>query len=603
MPSRNAIEVRDARSLCALFQHTAASHPNSVALRSADGVQTLTWAQYAQRVRDTAAGLSALGVGGGDTVGLMLTNRPEFNVADTATYHLGAVPFSIYNTSSAEQINYLFTNAENRVVICEEQYLPVVNEALVGTNVQHVICVDAKPSGTRGFSELAQLGESDFDFDAVWQSVGRDDLITIIYTSGTTGAPKGVELTHANLLANLSVLYDFIAINENDRTVSYLPDAHIVNRYLAHYAPALSGAAVTTVADRALLLPTMVELRPTVFVAVPLFWYKIHATLQAALAARSGVAGRLARWAVGAGTRAWTKRTQGAPLTPVDRVQALIAEHLVLKRIRGRAGLDQVRIAVSGAAPIAAETLEFVLGLGLPVCEAWGMSELSAVVTMNPPNAIRIGTVGTVVAGMELRVADDGEMFARGPCVMRGYRNDPEKTAAVVDAEGWLTTGDVGTIDQDGYVTIVDRKKELIINSGGKNMSPANIENHLKAACPLIGSAVAIGDARPFVVALIALDSDAAAARASQLGIDPSPAALAVHPAIVADVTAGVAAANAKLSRVEQIKSFELLPTFWELGGDELTPTAKLKRVPIARKYSAEIERLYATTRRPQPQN
>jgi long-chain acyl-CoA synthetase len=592
-------ELRTARSMCVLFQQTAATHPHRIALRSADGATTLTWAQYAGHVRDVAAGLSALGVGHDDTVALMLTNRPEFNVADAAAYHLGAVPFSVYNTNTAEQINYLFTNAENRVVICEEQYLPVLREAMVGTKVAHVICVDAIASGTLPLSGVSQLGEPDFDFDAVWQSVDRDDLLTIIYTSGTTGEPKGVELTHANLLANLSPLYDLAKLDEHDRVVSYLPDAHIVNRYVAHYGPAVTGAAVTTVAERAQLLPTLAEFRPTVFVAVPLFWYKIQAVLRDAVQSQEGVRGRLARWAISAGGRVWAKRSRGVHPTVGDRVQAGIAERLVLRRIRGRVGLDQVRLALSGAAPIAAETLEFVLGLGLPICEAWGMSELTAVATVNPPDAIRIGTVGKPVHGVELRVAGDGEVFVRGPSVMRGYRNDIEKTAATVDAEGWLGTGDVGSLDRDGYLTIVDRKKELIINSGGKNMSPSNIENHLKGACPLIGSAVAIGDARPFVVALIAMDSDAAAMRAQQLGIAASAVELSAHPAVIADIEAAVTAANTKLSRVEQVKYFHVLPTFWEPGGDELTPTAKLKRTPIARKYAAEIEQLYATAPKP----
>ncbi|WP_445169330.1 AMP-dependent synthetase/ligase [Mycolicibacterium sp. Dal123E01] len=596
---RTADEVRDARSICALFQDTAAAHPERVALRSADGTITLTWAEYAQRVRDVAAGLSALGVGRGDTVALLLTNRPEFNIADAAAYHLGAVPFSVYNTSSAEQINYVFTNAENRVVICEEQYLSVLDEARTATLVQHVICVDANVPGTTALSTLAESGEPGFDFDAIWQSVTRDDLLTLIYTSGTTGAPKGVELTHANLLANLAPLYDLSTLDEHDRVVSYLPDAHIVNRYVGHYAPAVSGAAVTTVADRAQLLPTLIDFKPTVFVAVPLFWYKIQASLRDILDTQGGLTGRLARWAIDSGTRVWRKRTGGDALTLADRVQAAAAEQLVLKRIRSRVGLSDVRMALSGAAPISAETLEFVLGLGLPVCEAWGMSELTAVATVNPPNAIRIGTVGKPVAEVDLRVADDGELFVRGPSVMRGYRNDPKKTAAALDRDGWLATGDVGAIDRDGYVTIVDRKKELIINSGGKNMSPSNIENHLKATCPLIGSAVAIGDARPFVVALIALDSDAASARAKQLGIEPVSETMVAHPAVRAEVEAGIARANAKLSRVEQVKTFHLVSTFWEPGGDELTATAKLKRAPIAQKYAAEIERLYATARKP----
>ncbi|MGZ6780887.1 MAG: AMP-dependent synthetase/ligase, partial [Mycobacterium sp.] len=307
--------------------------------------------------------------------------------------------------------------------------------------------------------------------------------------------------------------------------------------------------------------------------------------------------GRLARWAVDVGARKGRAQSEGNRASARTRVEAVIADRLALGRMRRGIGLDEVRLAITGAAPIAAETLAFLLGLGLPVCEVWGMSELSAAATMNRPDDIRVGTVGKPMAQTEVRLADDGELLARGPGLMKGYHNDPQKTAQAVDDEGWMHTGDIGTIDRDGYVRIVDRKKELIINSAGKNMSPSNIENHLIAVCPLVGSVVAIGDAQPFVVALITLDPDTAAAYAKRLGIDPSPAALAAHPDIRAAVQAGVDKANAKLARVEQIKYFRILPNFWDPGGDELTPTMKLKRKPIAEKYASEIDQLYTNAR------
>ncbi|MCV7232399.1 AMP-dependent synthetase/ligase [Mycobacterium branderi] len=598
MPARTPAELRSATSICQLFQDTAAAHPQRVALRAVGRGGSLTWAQYATRVRSITAGLAALGVRRGDTVALMLTNRPEFNLIDAAAYHLGAIPFSVYNTSSADQINYLFGNAENRVVVCEQQFLPVLSEAKAATKVEHVVCVDAKPAGVLTLDELEAAGDAGFDFDATWLAVRPDDVLTLIYTSGTTGPPKGVELTHRNLLTNIAALADLVVFDEHDRVVSYLPDAHIVNRYLAHYAPAVSGASVTTVADHKALVSALPDARPTIFAAVPLFWYKIQAALQAGLAEQRGIKGALARWAVAAGAQKALVQTRNERPSAWIAMQAAAAEQLVLRRLRARVGLDQVRIAVSGAAPIAAETLEFVLGLGLPVCEAWGMSELSAVATLNPPDGIRVGTVGKPVAGVQLRVADDGELLVRGPGLMKGYRNDPEKTAQAIDADGWMHTGDVGTVDADGYVRIVDRKKELIINSGGKNIAPSNIENHVRAACPLIGSVVAIGDDRPCIVALVSLDADAAARYARQLGIDASPAVLAIHPDVRAAVQAGIDSANAKLSRVEQIKYFHIAPTFWQPGGDELTPTAKLKRKPIAGKYAAEIEQLYANIRK-----
>jgi len=271
------------------------------------------------------------------------------------------------------------------------------------------------------------------------------------------------------------------------------------------------------------------------------------------------------------------------------------ADELVMSKIRQLLGLDQVRLALSGAAPIAPEILTFMLALGIPVVEVWGMSECCGAGTANPPDAIRIGTVGPAVPGVELKLADDGELLLRGPIVMKGYRNDPARTAEAIDPDGWLHSGDLAAIDADGYVRITGRKKELIINAAGKNMSPVAIEGAVLAASLLIAQVVAVGDRRPYIVALIALDPDAAAAFAAQHGIaDPSPAVLAGHPAVRAAVGAAVDAANARLSRVEQIKRFAIVPASWEPGGDEITPTMKLKRHAVTAKYADIIETLYA---------
>lgn len=598
MPQRTVRELYDATSICQLFQDTVARHPGRVALRASDG-EAITWRQYATRVKTIAAGLAALGVGRGDTVALMLTNRPEFNLVDAAAQHLGAVPFSVYNTSSAHQIAHLFANAENRVVVCERQFLDALLEASAGTTVEHVVSVDGGPGATMTLTALEKAGDPDFDFDAAWRMVGRGDVLTLIYTSGTTGPPKGVELTHANLLTNIAALVTLASgsggLDETDRLVSYLPDAHIVNRLLTHYLPSVTGSAVVTVTDAKPLVTILPEVRPTVFVAVPMFWYKVTAALRAALADQAGMRGALARWAVDVGARRAGCVARGTAPTAVLRAQAVAAERLALRSLRRRVGLGEVRIAVSGAAPIAGETLEFVLGLGLPVCEAWGMSELSALATVNPPDGIRIGTVGKPALGVEVRVADDGELLVRSPGLMKGYRNDPVQTAEAVDSDGWMHTGDIGSFDQDGYLRIIDRKKELIINSGGKNISPSNIENHVRSASSLIGSVVAIGDERPFIVALIAVDADAFATLS---GPDPDPAHVTGHRGVQAEIQRAIDLANTKLSRVEQIKYVHLVSSFWELGGDELTPTGKLKRKAIIAKYASEIDGLYATAKK-----
>lgn len=583
-------------TLCAAFQDTVARHPTRVALRTPDDSVVITWHQYGDRVRHIAAGLAKLAVRHGDTVGIMVTNRPEFHLVDTGALHSGATPFSVYNTLAAEQLHYVLTNAGNRVMVCEKQFLPVICDAIPGTRVEHVVCVDDAPDGTIGLADLEADPDPDFDFDASWRAVTPDDVATIIYTSGTTGPPKGVELTHTNIVALRTVLADVAYVNSDDRYLSYLPDAHIANRGLAHYAPIFFGVEVTTLADIKQAVAVLPQVRPTIFFAVPQVWYKVKAAIELALAEeRSPLKKRLATWAMDVGRRTARMHSDRTPIPHRLELQHAAADRLVLAPIRRKLGLDEVRFAGTGAAAIAPEVLEFILGLGIPCCEVWGMSETTAAGTSNRPDTIRIGTVGQAGKGVNLRLAEDGELLVSGPAVMRGYRGDPAKTAEAIDADGWLHTGDIATIDADGYVRIVDRKKELIVNAAGKNMSPTNIEGALRAASPLIGGAAAIGNDRPYVVALLTLDADTAAAFATRNGIsDGSPGDLATNPAVTAEIDRAVDEANSHLSRVEQIKKHTLLPVVWEPGGDEFTPTMKLRRKPIDAKYAHEIEALYA---------
>ena len=583
-------------TLPAAFQSTVTAHPHRIALASADGQVRLTWRQYGEQVERLAGGLAALGVRRGDTVGLMLTNRPEFHLLDTAALHVGATPFSIYNTLAPEQMAHLFGNAGNRVVACESQFLDRVRAASAGTAVDTIVCVDADEDGTIPLAELEQRTAEGFDFARAWAAATAEDVATIIYTSGTTGPPKGVELTHANLLAEIAATSQLVPVSPDDSVISYLPDAHIANRWGAHYTSVVTGMQIVTLPDLKQLITVLPAVRPTFFGAVPQVWYKLKAGIEAQLAAEpSPVKKRLAGWAIDVGKRRARSQSDQRPIPRSLAVQHALADRLVLGKIRHTLGLDRVRFAATGAAAIDPEALEFVLGLGVPVCELWGMSELSCAATVNPPDAVRIGTVGKALPNAELRIAADGELLVRGPLVMKGYRNDPEKTAEAIDADGWLHTGDIATIDADGYVRIVDRKKELIINAAGKNMSPANIEGIVKVSCPLAGSVVAIGNDRPYVIALITLDPDALAAFAQQHALSAEPAALAADPTVRAAIAAGVEVANARLSRVEQVKKFAILPDVWEPGGDEVTPTMKLKRRPIAAKYAAEIDRLYAS--------
>ena len=579
-------------SLCELFQRVAEVHRDRPALRTPGGAVEITWGEYAERVRAIAAGLAALGVGRGDTVGFMLTNRPEFNLCDTAVVHLGATPFSVYNTSAPEQISYILGNASANVVVCETAFLDRLQGA--AGSVEHFVCVDGDPTpvGTVSLKQLECLGSPDFDFAAAWRAVEPDDVLTLIYTSGTTGPPKGVELTHSALLAMLQALQEVIDLRPDDRILSYLPSAHIADRLFSHYQSIASGLCVTSLDDATQLLAALHDTRPTVWLAVPRVWEKFKAAVESRLddAGRAAIEVGLRK------VRAEQAAATGEGSGPDEQLSAEYAEAetSVFSGLRRQLGLDEVRCSVTGAAPSALSVLEFFAALGLPIAEVWGMSEIG-VATGNLPGQERFGTVGVALPGYELRVADDGELLARGPAMMKGYRRDPERTAEAIDPDGWMHTGDVVTIDADGFVSIVDRKKELIINSAGKNMSPANIEAKLKSTDLLIGQAVAIGDRRPYNVALIVLDPDACAAYAAAQGLpSAAPADLCRDPGVRAKVEAAVGRANEQLSRIEQIKRYEILPVDWEPAGDELTPTSKLKRKPIAAKYAAVIDALYA---------
>jgi long-subunit acyl-CoA synthetase (AMP-forming) len=579
----------------AAFQETARLRPDQIALRKVGGTQEYTWREYAERVRSIAAGLAGLGVGHGDTVGIMLTNRPEFNLVDTAALHLGATPFSIYNTSSPEQITHLFSNAGNKVVVTEQVFLDRITAA--GVPIEHIIMVDGPAEGAVTLEQVEAAPAAEFDFDAAWQAVGADDLATLIYTSGTTGPSKGVEITHRNVLAQIIALVNGpLQVGLDDRAVSYLPAAHVADRISGHAINLLTGIQITTVPDPREVAAALPDARPTIFFGVPRVWQKIKAGVEGKLAEEpSPVKKALANWAISTGIAAARADLAGKGRGPLLGAQHKIAETLVLSKLRHALGLDQLRVASSGAAPIPPETLEYFLGLGFTVSEVWGMSETTGVGTYTELDKPRPGSVGRAVDGMELRLDADGEVLVRGPIVTRGYRNMPDKTAEAIDSDGWLRTGDIGTLDADGYLRIVDRKKELIINEAGKNIAPTNIENSVKAASSLIGQVVALGDAKPYIAALIVLDPDVAAIRAKELDATGEDiAALATRRQIIDEVLAAVQAGNAKLSRVEQIKRFTVLGAVWEPGGDELTPKMSLKRAPIAAKYQAEIEALYA---------
>ncbi len=593
-------EVAGPRTMCEAFQATVAVDPGAIALRTADGMVELTWRDYADRVRRVAAGLAAAGVRRGDTVALMIGNRPEFHVCDTAAYHLGATPFSIYSTAAPDQIAHLFANAGNRVVIAEQKYLDGLLAARgPGAEPSTIVLIDAEeaPDGCIGLAELERNGQgAGFDFDAAWRAVAPDDVLTLIYTSGTTGPPKGVETTHANMLAQCRAVAAVLPVRRGTRITSYLPSAHIADRWSGHYNSAVFGVQITCVADARQIATVLPEIRPTIWGAVPRVVEKLKAALESAIASDPDQSRAAAtRAAIETGIEKVRLEQAGQPVSGELAAAYQAADDQILSKLRARIGLDQAEWLLVGAAPLSRDVQEFLLGIGLPVAELYGMSECSCCVTAVHPSEAKIGSVGRALPGVELKLADDGELLVRGPTVTRGYRGQPDKTAEAIDPDGWLHTGDIATIDDDGHVRIVDRKKELIINAAGKNMSPANIEGELKSAGGLIGQVAVIGDARPYNVALIVLEPEVAAGVAGSLGLAAVPmAALAADERVRAMIGEAVAAANERLARVEQIKRFEVLADEWIPGGDELTPTMKLKRKPIAEKYADVIERLYA---------
>jgi long-chain acyl-CoA synthetase len=563
--------MEGANTVAEAFQKTAQRHRDRCALRLKGDEFSISWAEYADKVRRTAAGLAGLGLGRGDAMGIMLTNRPEFHWFDAAALHLGATPFSVYNTYTAEQVEYQLQDSGADIVITEKAFADRIR------GVEHVIVIDDG-------GEVESHASEDFDFEAAWRAGEPDDVLTLIYTSGTTGPPKGVQLTHANLISAVSGFDQVIAFPDDGRVVSWLPMAHIAERACSHYLPMLIGFTTTCCPDPRQVVAYLPEVKPTWFFAVPRIWEKLKAAIEAGVAAEQDAAKKQAtEWALGVGLKKVRAEQAGEDI-PEDLAQEHAkADELVLSKIRARLGLDQIESVNVGAAPTPREVIEFFHAIGVPLAELWGMSETTGYGACNPPDKIKIGTVGPPAPGAEIKLADDGEVLMRGPMVTSGYRNQPDKTREAIDDEGWLHTGDVGEFDEDGYLTIVDRKKELIINAGGKNMSPANIEAKVKASSPLIGQVIAIGDGKPYNVALITLDPDVAPGFVEQHG----------EHAVQAEVQRGVDAANEQLARVEQIKRFKVLRNEWQPGGDELTPTMKLKRKPIHEKYAEEIEALY----------
>jgi long-subunit acyl-CoA synthetase (AMP-forming) len=585
----------DDPTLCAAFQRTAATFPDQVALRTVGGTVEITWAEYAARVERLAGGLAAAGLRGGDVLALMLTNRPETNLVDTAAMHLGCAPFSIYATCPMDDVKWLLEQSGAKVVVTEPAFVDRVLAAAGQLDaVPIVVLVEGQARGAVSLAAVeSTVPPIGFDFDARWRAVTPQTPVTLIYTSGTTGAPKGVQHSHASILAGARNLDAVNPVSPQGRVLSFLPMAHIAERFISHYSAMCFGYTITTVADPKAVAAALAEVRPTRMFSVPRIYEKLYGALTGAVANEPDPDTRKTmEAALDTGLRKVRAEQAGEVLPAELLAEYAKADALALSKLRQKVGFDAFEWPSVGAAPTPYSVLEFFHAIGVPIQELWGMSEI-LLVTLNPPEKVKLGTVGPAMPGIGMKLADDGEILISGPTVMLGYKDRPDLTAeAVVD--GWMHTGDIGEIDADGYLRIVDRKKELIINSAGKNMAPSKIEGELKQGTTLIGQAICVGDARLYNVALLTLDPDAASAWAATHGMaGASLGEIAADARVQAEIKVGVTRANERLARVEQIKAYKLLEAEWLPGGDELTPTNKLKRKPIEKKYAAEIEALY----------
>ena len=571
-------------TLLTVYEQTVAAHGDAEAHHwtDADGTRhSLSYRQVHDRVRDAALGLAATGFEPGEFAVIWSGNRSEATIADYAVMHARGIPVFLYNTLAPEQAAYIAGHCGATVAIVGgEEYLAKllsVRDQL--PRLRHIILLAGTADGeVTTWDDLLAAGHAEADrdpgaFDAMWRQVQAADLATLIYTSGTTGQPKGVMITHHNV-RSYQVAVGRVMPEEKrtaadglTRVVSYLPMAHVTGRSVDHWGMMGGPGTVFYCPNQLAVFDAAKEARPTVFFGIPRVWEKLHTAIQVGLA-QLGMP---------------DATSQAAAELPGEIKTAILA----------RAGLAECRVATSGSAPLDPEIIAFFRALGLPLTEGWGMTELSNAATLAAPDQARVGTVGRMMPGVEGRIADDGEILIRGPLVMAGYYKDPERTAEALDPDGWLHTGDIGTLDDDGYLRITDRKKELIITSGGKNISPALVEYQLQRH-PLIGQACAIGDRRNYVTALIALDAEAVLAwlgeRGIVMGVDDNPA---THPQVLEEVERAVAEANSHLARVEQVRRYKILPGEWTSATGELTPTLKKRRRVITERYAAEIDTLY----------
>jgi long-chain acyl-CoA synthetase len=550
------------RTIPSLWRHVLDKQLETPAYlaEGADGWHEVSWSEAAERIEALQKALLGRGIKPGDAVAVLSRTRVEWLLLDWAIMSIGAVVVGLYPTNTAAECAYILRHSEAVLAFVEneEQF-----EKISGLFDRPILRFDDLPA----FEQEGREAELEPE------NVGEDDLATLIYTSGTTGPPKGVMLSHRNLVTAATRATS--STDDDDIVLLFLPMAHSFAR-IAHHGSAFNGATIALVADVARVPEALQQTHPTFLPAVPRVYEKIHANTLGEIERAGGLRTKLGRWALHTGARTAAKRRSGEHVSPLLALQARIADRLVFARVKERLG-GRLRLGVSGAAPLSLEVLEFFSALGILVIEGYGLTETSSSLSVNQEDDYRLGTVGKAVEGCEVKLDEDGEILVKSPSVFVGYYKDPEATAASFTEDGWFRTGDVGEIDADGFIKITDRKKDLIITAGGKNIAPQNIENALKAS-RFVSQAVAIGDRRPYVTALITLDWD----EVSATGRDPQE----LVQEIVDDV-------NRDRVRVEQIKKFAVLPRDFTQEDGELTPTLKLRRRIVHEHFADEIENLY----------
>ena len=599
------------KTLAELPFHFVGRHPKPALVRRCrgDAVEELSTQEFFDRIRDFSLGLGALGAGPGDRVAILSDSRPEWVIADLAALTAGAVTAPIYPTLPEAQVRYILADSGARVVVVADETqaakvravwdeLPELSAMVImdpaadaageesAAGHEELSLAEATDRGHRRLMTEDGLGR---EYKERAAAVTPDQLATIIYTSGTTGEPKGVMLSHGNVASNVMDGGSVVRVDSEDAALSFLPLSHAFERAVV-FLYLYNGVTVTFAESLETIARDLGAVRPTVMTGVPRVYEKFHARVHEAVAGAPAIRRRLFHWAVGVGLRLARAALAGRSASLSTRLQHGLADRLVLSKVRGRLG-GRLRFVVSGSAPLSTPIAEFFFAIGIRVIEGYGLTETSPTLTVNPLERPKLGTVGPAIRNVELKIAEDGEVLARGPNVMQGYYGKPEATAEVM-RDGWFCTGDIGSLDDDGYLTILDRKKELIVTAGGKNIAPNPIEAELKRS-PLVAEAVLIGDRRPYVAALLVPDF---AALATRVQVESASREETVERAdVVALFDEIVEKVNAGLARHEQIKRSALLPAEFGIATGELTPTLKVKRRVVAQRWNDAIERLYAS--------